>query len=79
MSAPNYNKTRFACYYAYLAMASIFVLPSMLFTTFHQLYGISFTLTQPQEVVLGFQIDLKNSSATTEMRAETIKLLYYGK
>lgn len=44
MSAPNYNKTRFACYYAYLAMASIFVLPSMLFTTFHQLYGISFTL-----------------------------------
>ena len=42
-------------------------------------YGISFTLTQPQEVVLGFQIDLKNSSATTEMRAETIKLLYYGK
>jgi hypothetical protein len=42
-------------------------------------HGISFTLTQPQEVILGFQIDLKNGSATKEMRAETIKLLYYGK
>ena len=42
-------------------------------------YGISFTLTKPQEVILGFQIDLKNGSATKEMRAETIKLLYYGK
>ena len=42
-------------------------------------HGISFTLTQPQEVILGFQIDLKNGSTTKEMRAETIKLLYYGK
>ena len=27
MSTPNYNRTRFACYYAYLAMSTIFVLP----------------------------------------------------
>lgn len=44
MSTPNYRRTRFACFFAYLAMASIFVLPAMLFTTFRQMYGISFTL-----------------------------------
>lgn len=44
MPAPNYRRTRFACFFAYLAMASIFVLPAMLFTTFRQMYGISFTL-----------------------------------
>lgn len=44
MSAPNYRRTRFACFFAYLAMASIFVLPAMLFTTFRQMYEISFTL-----------------------------------
>ncbi len=44
MSAPNYNKTRFACFFAYLAMASVFVLPALLFTTFRELYHISFTL-----------------------------------
>ncbi len=44
MSTPNYARTRFACYYAYLSMASIFVLPAMLFTTFNDLYGISYTL-----------------------------------
>lgn len=41
-------------------------------------HGITFTLTQPQEVMLGFQADLKHGSATKEMRAEAVKLLYYG-
>ena len=40
----SYRGTRNACYYAYLAMASIFCLPSMLFLTFRETYGISFTL-----------------------------------
>lgn len=40
-------------------------------------HGITFTLTQPQEVMLGFQADLKHGSATKEMRAEAVKLLYY--
>jgi MFS family permease len=44
MSTPNYRRTRIACFFAYLAMASIFVLPAMLFTTFRQMYDISFTL-----------------------------------
>ncbi len=44
MSAPNYARTRFACFYAYLSMASVFVLTPMLFTTFNSLYGISYTL-----------------------------------
>ena len=44
MTTPNYNRTKFACYFCYLAMSSIFVLPPMLFMTFHDLYGISYTL-----------------------------------
>ena len=41
---PNYNRTRFSCYFAYLATSSIFCVPSILFVTFHSLYGISYTL-----------------------------------
>ena len=44
MTVPNYSRTRFACFFAYLAMASVFVLPAMLFTTFREAYNISFTL-----------------------------------
>ena len=44
MSEPNYGRTRFACFFAYLAMSSVFVLPPMLFTTFRDMYGISYTL-----------------------------------
>jgi len=40
----NYSKTRRACYYAYLSMASIFALPPILFVTFRETYGISYTL-----------------------------------
>ena len=44
MAQPNYKLTRYACFFSYLSMASVFVLPSMLFTTFHETYGISYTL-----------------------------------
>lgn len=44
MSSPNYKRTRLSCYFAYLSMSSVFVLPSMLFLTFHEMYGISYTL-----------------------------------
>lgn len=40
----NYSKTRLACFYAYLSMASIFSLPPILFVTFREMYGISYTL-----------------------------------
>lgn len=40
----NYSKTRISCYYAYLSMASIFSLPPILFVTFREMYGISYTL-----------------------------------
>ncbi len=40
----NYKKTKYTCYYTYLAMASIFSLPPILFVTFHNTYGISYTL-----------------------------------
>ena len=41
----NYKRTKYACFYAYLAMSSVFCLPSMLFVTFRELYGISYTLS----------------------------------
>ena len=44
MTTPNYNRTKFACYAAYFTMSSIFSLPPLLFVTFHQMYGISYTL-----------------------------------
>ncbi len=44
MSNLNYKRTRFSCFFTYLAMASVFVLPPMLFVTFHDMYGISYTL-----------------------------------
>ena len=44
METPNYKKTRFACYFSYLAISPAFVLPPMLFVTFHDMYNISYTL-----------------------------------
>ncbi|MBR4960508.1 MAG: MFS transporter, partial [Clostridia bacterium] len=44
MSASAFKRTKFACFFAYLAMSSVFVLPPMLFMTFHDTYGISYTL-----------------------------------
>lgn len=44
MSKLNYKRTKYACYFSYLAMSSVFVVPPMLFTTFHETYGISYTL-----------------------------------
>lgn len=41
---PNYKKTKYACYYTYLAMASVFSLPPILFLTFREMYDISYTL-----------------------------------
>lgn len=40
----NYNRTKNACYFTYVAMASIFTLPPLLFITFRETYGISYTL-----------------------------------
>ena len=37
-------RTRLACNTTYLTAASVFCVPSMLFVTFHELYGISYTL-----------------------------------
>ena len=40
----NYKLTKYACYVNYLVSACVFTLPSMLFVTFHETYGISYTL-----------------------------------
>lgn len=40
----NFSRTKKACYYAYLSVSSVFSLPSILFLTFREMYGVSFTL-----------------------------------
>ena len=40
----NYKRTKFSCFFSYLTMASIFSLPPMLFVTFRETFGISYTL-----------------------------------
>lgn len=41
---PNFKRTKFACYASYFTMSSIFSMPPLLFLTFRELYGISYTL-----------------------------------
>lgn len=40
----NYNRTKYTCWFSNIATASVFSLPSLLFVTFHEMYGISYTL-----------------------------------
>lgn len=40
----SFKRTKYACYYAYLSMSSVFSLPPLLFVTFHEMYNISYTL-----------------------------------
>ncbi len=44
MLTMEFKRTKFTCFYANLAMSSAFSLPPILFATFHDLYGISYTL-----------------------------------
>ena len=44
MIAPNFKRTKLACYTAYFTMSSIFSLPPLLFATLQDMYGISYTL-----------------------------------
>ncbi len=44
MKQSNYKRTKYTCYYTYVAMSSIFALPPLLFVTFHEMYDISYTL-----------------------------------
>ena len=39
-----FKTTKLACYSAYFTMSSIFCVPPILFVTFRELYGISYTL-----------------------------------
>ena len=41
---PNFKRTKFACYASYFTMSSIFSMPPLLFLTFREIYGISYTL-----------------------------------
>ena len=43
-AANKFKRTKFACYYAYIACSSVFSLPPLLFVTFHEMYNVSYTL-----------------------------------
>lgn len=40
----SFGRTKRTCYFTYLATSSAFVLPALLFTTFREMYGVSYTL-----------------------------------
>ncbi len=40
----DYKATKYSCYFAYVSASSVFSLPPILFLTFRQMYGISYTL-----------------------------------
>ena len=42
--APNFKRTKLACYMAYFTMSSVFCIPPLLFVTLRETYGISYTL-----------------------------------
>ena len=44
MENSKFKRTKFACYAAYFTMSSVFCLPPLLFVTFHEMYGVSWTL-----------------------------------
>lgn len=44
MNQVDCKRTKLTCYFTYLAMSSVFSLPPLLFATFRELYGISYTL-----------------------------------
>lgn len=44
MTDSKFKRTKFACYAAYFTMSSVFCLPPLLFVTFHEMYGVSWTL-----------------------------------
>jgi len=44
MDSSKFKRTKLACYAAYFTMSSVFCLPPLLFVTFHEMYGVSWTL-----------------------------------
>ena len=44
MKTGTFSGTKKSCYFAYLSMACVFSLPPLLFVTFREMYGISYTL-----------------------------------
>ena len=44
LKQPSFTRTKYTCYYTYLAMSSIFSLPPILLVTLREQYGISYTL-----------------------------------
>ena len=44
MNTLNFKRTKLACYMAYFTMSSVYCVPPLLFVTFRELYGITYTL-----------------------------------
>ena len=43
-SKNDFRRTKYSCYFSNISMSTVFSLPSLLFMTFHETYGISYTL-----------------------------------
>ena len=75
MASNSYQKTKWACYYIYIATSAVFVLPPMLFVTLREMYEISYTLLGTL-VLIGFctqlTVDLLSSFFATYL---PVKLL----
>lgn len=44
MKSKNFKRTKYACYFANVVMSAVFGMPPVLFLTFKEMYGISYTL-----------------------------------
>lgn len=44
MTSPNYKLTKLTCFFTYPALTPLFILPPILFLTFRQMYGVSYSL-----------------------------------
>ena len=44
MATPNYKLTRLTCFFSYITAAAAFSLPPLLFMTFREMYGITYTM-----------------------------------
>ena len=75
MQQGNWKRTRLACYYTNITIASAFSLPAMLFATFHSDYGVSYTLLGTLVLVNFFTQMLVDLVLTFFGRRFNIKML----
>ena len=75
MATQNFKRTKLACYTAYFTMSSVFCLPPLLFVTFRNTFGISYTLLGTLIVVnfcTQLAVDLFFTALSSKLNTKTI-------